>query len=64
VSKATERELMNIEVLTKHVESIIMSLMMREPKFTGSLTLQLNFFDGKPKDIVKEIERKREKIEP
>jgi hypothetical protein len=55
---------MNIEVLTKHVESIIMSLMMREPKFTGSLTLQLNFFDGKPKDIVKEIERKREKIEP
>ena len=55
---------MNIESLTKRVESIIMSLMVRKPKFTGQLTLQINFFEGNAKDITKEIVRERIKIEP
>lgn len=53
---------MKLEPLLKRVESIILNLMARKPQFTGQLTLQINFFEGKAKDITKEITRERIKI--
>ena len=54
---------MNIEVVLKKVEAIISSLKLRSPKFTGQLTLCINFYKGEAKDIVKEVEREREPID-
>jgi len=53
---------MNIEKLMKKIECIINSLMLRKGKFTGKLTLEINFFEGEPKDIVSETLRERIKL--
>ena len=51
-----------MEQLIKKIEAAIATLMIRRPKFTGSLKLTVNFRDGQPKDFVKETERERVKI--
>lgn len=54
---------MHPEQLIKKIEAAVATLLAREPLFTGSLTIQANFYKGQAKDFVKEIERSREKIE-
>lgn len=53
---------MNQINLLKQIESAFDTLLKREPKFTGSLTLQVNFQEGVAKDIIKTVERSRELI--
>lgn len=53
---------MNLDSLLKQVEHSIKEVLTGRQNFTGSLSLQINFQDGIPKDIMKTIERQREKI--
>ena len=56
--------MMNIEILLKKVEAAIVSFYARhKPNFTGQLTLEINFFKGKAKDITKCWRGEKEKIE-
>lgn len=53
---------MNLEFLMKQIEHSTKEVLARRPDFTGSITLQINFLEGKPHDIIKEVERVRIKI--
>lgn len=53
---------MNIDGLLRQIEHSIKEVLAGRPDFTGSLTLTVNFLDGEPKDIIKEIEKQRMKI--
>jgi NRPS condensation-like uncharacterized protein len=50
---------MKTGLLWKKLESILNSFMLKVGKFTGSLTLKINFRDGEAKDIEKKV---RERI--
>lgn len=53
---------MNQTSLQKQIEAALDALLMREPKFTGSLTLECHFQDGKAKEFTKSVEKTRHKI--
>ncbi len=54
---------MNPTNLLRQIEAALETLLKREPKLTGSLTLQVNFQEGVAKDLLKTTERSREKID-
>lgn len=54
---------MTIEPLLKRMESIIVTLLTRKPRFTGQVTLVVNFYQGRAKDITKEIMKERIKFD-
>lgn len=53
---------MNLINLSNQTDNAFKFLLRRDPKFTGSLTLRVNFQKGVAKDL-KITERKREKID-
>ena len=53
----------NLTHLLEQIENGLEILLKREPEFTGSLTLQLNFLKGECKDVVKSIEKTRQVID-
>jgi hypothetical protein len=53
---------MNTEQLLKVIEASVTTLLVRNPEFTGSLTFQCNFLKGKPQDVLKTIEKTRERL--
>ena len=53
----------NLTHLLEQIENGLEMLLKREPEFTGSLTLQLNFQKGVCKDVVKSIEKTRHVID-
>lgn len=44
---------MNLEQLLRQIEAAIVTLIGREPSYTGSFTLEVHFQDGKAKVIHK-----------
>ena len=54
---------MNLEKLLEQIQNGLEILIKREPNFTGSLTLEVHFKDGKAKDVVKQVESTRTKID-
>jgi hypothetical protein len=53
----------NLTHLLEQIENGLEMLLKREPEFTGSLTLQMNFLKGECKDVVKSIEKTRQIID-
>jgi len=53
---------LNLEQLLKKLEAALAALLVTEPNFTGSLSLEMHFKDGQAKDIIKQVERNRVKV--
>jgi len=53
---------MSIDQLLHKIEAAISTVLIQDGAYTGSLTLEIHFKDGVPKDIIKQVERTRTKI--
>lgn len=53
---------MNLTALLDEIKNGLEMLLKREPAFTGSLTLEVHFQNGKAKEVVKSVEKTRHKL--
>jgi hypothetical protein len=53
---------MNLVKLLEQIQNSLEMLVKREPEFTGSILLEVHFLHGIAKEVVKTVERTRQKI--
>lgn len=54
---------LNLEKFLHQIEQSIKEVLVGRSDFTGSLTLTVNFLDGEAKDLIREVERQRIKVD-